>query len=72
MNETISPICGTYLGEPQMCNVEAVAAVEAGRQHFDTRHADTPTPAVLALVLALGVACVVLSMPTRRNGRRAK
>lgn len=72
MTDRISPLCGTYLDAPQACNVEAVAAVEAGARHFDTAPADTPTPplAVLALVLALGVSCVVLSIPTRRNGRR--
>lgn len=72
MEDRISPICGTFLGEPQACRVEAVATVEAGARHFaeSPRDSLSSTPAVLALVLALGVACVVLSMPTRRNGRR--
>lgn len=73
MSDRISPICGTFLGEPQACHVETVAAVEAGARHF-TEHAagtsSSPTGAVVALVLVLGVACVVMSMPTRRNGRR--
>jgi len=72
MEDRISPICGTFLGEPQACSVEAVATVQAGARHFaeGPRDSSSSTPAVLALVLALGVACVVLSMPTRRNGRR--
>lgn len=71
MTDTISPACGTYLGAPQACDVEAVALIEAGeRYNAQPVETSTPTPAVLALVVALGVSCVLLSFPSRRNGRR--
>jgi len=63
-----------YPDEP--CTPEACAEIIAGvvgRAHFDASQREpytTPTASVFVLVLVLGVACVVLSMPTRRNGRR--
>lgn len=72
MTDSISPICGTYLGAPQTCNVEAVTAVATGTRATSTGETYTPTPSVLALVFVLACACVVMSIPTRRNGRRAK
>jgi len=72
MTDTISPTCGTFLGEAQACSVEAVAAVETGARYFDTRPTETPSPTLLVLALAftLGACFLVLSNMTRRNGRR--
>lgn len=71
---TPSPACGQFLDMPTACDAEAVATVASGSAYFDRQApADAPTPpaAVLALVLVLGLASVLLSIPTRRNGRRA-
>jgi hypothetical protein len=63
-----------YPDEP--CTPQACAEIiggNVGREHFDAMQAQpyaTPTASVVALVVVLGLACLVLSIPTRRNGRR--
>ena len=72
MSDTISPACGTFLGDAQACEVAAVVAVETGARYFDTRPAETtsPTLLVVALTFTLGACFLVMSNLTRRNGRR--
>jgi len=72
MTDTISPACGTFLGEAQACEVAAVVAVETGARYFDARPAETTSPPilVLSLVVTLGACFLLLSKVTRRNGRR--
>lgn len=68
-----SPICGNYVGTPNGCNVEAVETQASGAAFYEAHAQDqapTPTAAVVALVLVLGLACVVMSIPSRRMGRR--
>jgi len=72
MADTISPACGTFLGDAQACEVAAVVGVETGARYFDARPAETPSPTLLVLALAftLGACFLLLSNVTRRNGRR--
>jgi hypothetical protein len=73
MSDHLGPF--PYPDEP--CTPETCAEIVAGnvgRGHFDASQREpyaTPTASVVVLVVVLGLACLVMSMPTRRSGRRA-
>jgi hypothetical protein len=67
---TVNPICGTYYGEPQACEVEAVALVATGDAFTRGEKYDTPPKWIGGLLIVAALGFVVLSTMTRRNGRR--